>query len=79
MKNKNNKSKPIILCFWAVVILALVLVFLPDFIDIIGYALWLLTPFIVAYIVSLIVNPMVNVFKRDFIFQEEFVQYLLLC
>lgn len=66
VKNKNNKSKPIILCFWAVVILALVLVFLPDFIDIIGYVLWLLTPFIVAYIVSLIVNPMVNGVQKRF-------------
>lgn len=66
MSNKKIKSKTITRYLLIVIFAIIIMAFLPKVASAIGYGLWLFTPFIIAYIVSLIVNPMVNGIEKRF-------------
>ena len=66
MNNIKNRTKTLMF-FTAVIITGLVLVaILPKVAKAAGYLAWLLSPFIVAYFLSLIVNPMVDSLEKRF-------------
>ncbi len=50
----------------AVIIVAAAVIFLPRILSAAGYVLWLLLPFIAAYLVSLAVNPMADGLRKRF-------------
>lgn len=66
MKSRSSKSRLIVLGFCLVVIAACIFLFLQEFIDFLGYAVWLLSPFIISFFVSLLINPMVDGVQKRF-------------
>lgn len=66
MKKKKITLKTILIT--AAVILALVgvILLLPGIIDLLGRVIWLLAPFIAAYLISLLANPMANALQKRF-------------
>ncbi len=66
MSNKKLKAKTLV--FFAVVIIAAVILFtaVPKVLGATGYILWLISPFVIAYFISLLLNPMVNVLEKRF-------------
>lgn len=66
MSNKKFKSKTIALYLLVLILVLILLVAIPKVASAFGYALWLFAPFIVSYIVSLIVNPMVHGIEKRF-------------
>lgn len=66
MNNKKVKPKTVLRYVLLIAIAVIVIVSLPKLAGFAGYVLWLLTPFIIAYFVSLLVNPMVNGIEKRF-------------
>lgn len=66
MSNKKVKSKTLALYLLILILVLVVLVAIPKLANAFGYALWLFAPFIISYIVSLIVNPMVHGIEKRF-------------
>lgn len=66
MSNKKLKSKTLARYLLIFILVLLVLVAIPKLAGAVGYALWLFAPFIIAYFVSLIVNPMVHGIEKRF-------------
>ena len=66
MSKKKKVAKA--LTFYAVVgiLIALVIGFLPRILNLTGYVLWLFAPFIIAYGISLLVNPMADGLQKRF-------------
>ncbi len=66
MSSKKIKSKTVARYLLILILALIVLVSLPKVAVAVGYAVWLFAPFIIAYFVSLIVNPMVNGIQKRF-------------
>lgn len=66
MSNKKLKSKTLARYLLIFILIFLVIIAIPKFAGAVGYALWLFAPFIIAYILSLIVNPMVHGIEKRF-------------
>lgn len=66
MSSKKIKTKTVAKYLLLIILIAVILMFLPKIAGALGYTVWLFTPFIVAYLVSLIVNPMVNGIEKRF-------------
>ena len=66
MSSKKFKTKTLGRYLILFILVLLVMLALPKVANAIGYAVWLFTPFIIAYIVSLIVNPMVHGIEKRF-------------
>lgn len=65
-----SKKKRVVkaLTFYAAiaVLIAIAVIFLPKTLNLIGYTLWLFAPFIAAYVISLLVNPMADGLEKRF-------------
>lgn len=65
-----SKKKRIVkaLAFYAAIaaLIAAAVIFLPKTLNLIGYTLWLFAPFIAAYVISLLVNPMADGLEKRF-------------
>lgn len=66
MSSKKLKSKTLARYLLIFILVLLVLISIPKVAGAVGYALWLFAPFIIAYFVSLIVNPMVHGIEKRF-------------
>ncbi len=66
MSSKKLKSKTLARYLLALILVLIVLITVPKLASAFGYVLWLFAPFITAYIVSLIVNPMVHGIEKRF-------------
>ncbi len=66
MSSKKIKSKAVARFLMILILILVILVSLPKLAGAVGYAVWLFAPFIIAYIVSLIVNPMVHGIEKRF-------------
>ena len=66
MGSKKIKSKTVTRFLLILILIFIVLVSLPKVASAVGYALWLFAPFIIAYFVSLLVNPMVHGIEKRF-------------
>ncbi len=65
--NKKKVTGKTVLLYLAVIALAILCVaFLPKILSFCGYIIWLFTPFIIAYIISLLVNPMADGLQKRF-------------
>lgn len=66
MSNKKFKAKTFV--FFAVVIITSIILIavVPKIIGAAGYTIWLISPFVVAYLISLLLNPMVNGLEKRF-------------
>lgn len=66
VNNKKLKAKTFV--FFAVVIITAIILFaaIPRVIGTVGYAIWLISPFVIAYFISLLLNPMVNGLENRF-------------
>ncbi len=66
MSNKKLRAKTFV--FFGVVIIAaaILLMTIPKIIGTVGYVVWLISPFIIAYFISLLLNPMVNGLEKRF-------------
>lgn len=66
MSKKKKIAKA--MTFYALIgiLVALVIVFLPKILNLTGYVIWLFAPFLVAYAISLIVNPMADGLQKRF-------------
>lgn len=64
--SKKIKSKNIARYLLIAILLAVIVLSVPKVAGILGYAVWLFTPFIISYLVSLLVNPMVNGLEKRF-------------
>lgn len=68
MISKKNKSKTVVRYILIAILIIMILISLPKAAVALGYAIWLFTPFIISYLVSLLVNPMVNGIENRFHF-----------
>ena len=66
MSSKKIKSKALAKYILILIILSILIMALPKVAGVVGYTLWLFAPFITAYLLSLIVNPMVNGLEKRF-------------
>lgn len=66
MSSKKFKSKTFAWFLIVLILVFIVLLTIPKVTSALGYVLWLFAPFIIAYFVSLIVNPMVNGIEKRF-------------
>ena len=66
VSSKKIKTKTVAKYLLLIILIAVILMFLPKVANALGYAVWLFTPFIIAYLVSLLVNPMVNGLEKRF-------------
>ncbi len=66
MSSKKFKSKTLALYLLVLILVLIVLVAIPKVASAFGYVLWLFAPFIISYIVSLLVNPMVHGIEKRF-------------
>lgn len=66
MSSKKIKSKTIARYLFILILAIIVLLSVPKALRVAGYALWLFTPFIISYLLSLLVNPMVDRLEKRF-------------
>ena len=66
MSSKKLKSKVLAKYLLATILVLIILIAVPKLASAVGYVLWLFAPFIIAYIVSLLVNPMVHGIEKRF-------------
>lgn len=66
MSKRKVSGKTILLYLIAAILVVLCIAFLPKILGFGGYILWLFAPFITAYAISLLVNPMANGLQKRF-------------
>lgn len=66
MSSKKLKSKTFARFLLILILVLVVIASIPKLASAFGYVLWLFAPFIIAYFLSLIVNPMVNGIEKRF-------------
>lgn len=66
MEKKKSSAKIIVISILIALLVVGVLASLSRILSFLGYVLWLLAPFIISYIISLIVNPMANALQKRF-------------
>ena len=66
MSKKKKVAKTLGFYVLIIILIALVVAFLPKILNMAGYVLWLFAPFIVAYGLSLIANPMADGLQKRF-------------
>ncbi len=66
LDKKRNSAKIIVISILMVLLIVGLIMGLPYIVDFAGYIIWLFTPFILSYFISLIVNPMANGIQKRF-------------
>lgn len=66
MNKRKITLKTTILIIAAVLFVIAAVAFLPKILNALGYALWLIAPFALAYLISLLVNPMADGLQKRF-------------
>jgi len=66
VNNSKNRTKTLVFFSLVFVAILVLIALLPKAVNFTAYIIWLLSPFIISYFLSLIVNPMVDSLERRF-------------
>lgn len=66
MSNKKKIAKATTICVFIGILVVLAIIFLPKILKFAGYIIWLFAPFLLAYGISFLVNPMADALQKRF-------------